>query len=247
MRGVYEAVKTPYKYGVVLRPGEGESVDCPNVFRHGGRWYMLHVGIRNEIGYETRLAVSDNLRRLDADRHRAAAPRLRLGRLAGRRQPRPRRPGVGGLGRAPALGRPVLDVLLRGGGKQGYEPDPLGVAWTQTPTQAIRWTRLEQNPVLTPDQPDVRQFERATLYKSHVIWDRAESLRHPFVMYYNAKQERLDERIGMAVSRDMMHWWRTARGRDRPRQRHVRRSADRADRRGVGHVLFRSRLGAEGV
>jgi hypothetical protein len=39
MQRVYDAVKTPFKYGVILRPEGGSgSVDCPNVFRHGDRW-----------------------------------------------------------------------------------------------------------------------------------------------------------------------------------------------------------------
>jgi hypothetical protein len=44
-----------------------------------------------------------------------------------------------------------------GSAKEGYEPDPLtvGVAWTKTPHRPRPWTRLAENPVLTPDQPDV--------------------------------------------------------------------------------------------
>ena len=42
--------------------GQGPA-PCPNVFRHDGRWYMLYAGIRNEVGYETRLAASDDLLR----------------------------------------------------------------------------------------------------------------------------------------------------------------------------------------
>jgi predicted GH43/DUF377 family glycosyl hydrolase len=65
------------------------------------------------------------------------------------------------------------------------------------------------NPVLSPSQPDVRDFEKATLYKSNIIWDKSETLKHPFVMFYNGKQQgRGIERIGMAVSSDMIHWSR---------------------------------------
>ena len=31
MRRIYEQVKTPYKYGVVLKDGQGRKVDCPSV------------------------------------------------------------------------------------------------------------------------------------------------------------------------------------------------------------------------
>jgi hypothetical protein len=43
MRAIYDEVKTPYKYGVVIPAPEGKKVDCPTVFRHGDRWYMLWV------------------------------------------------------------------------------------------------------------------------------------------------------------------------------------------------------------
>jgi hypothetical protein len=37
MQAIYDEVKTPFKYGVVLEPPAGKKVDCPNVFRHGGK------------------------------------------------------------------------------------------------------------------------------------------------------------------------------------------------------------------
>jgi hypothetical protein len=58
-------------------------------------------------------------------------------------------------------------------------------------------------------KPDSRPFERATQYRSHILWDEAESLGYPFVMYYNGKQQGpWIERIGMVVSRDLVHWSR---------------------------------------
>ena len=210
MQHVYDEVKTPHKYGIVLRPGEGESIDCPNVFRHGDRWYMLYVSIKDQIGYQTRLAVSDDLlewtplgtvlpfRESGWDRWQADASLALVD------------PAWGGSVALQAHdGRFWISYF--GGDKQGYETDPLslGLAWTRTPTRAVPWTRLAENPVLTPDQPDARPFERATLYKSHILWDKTESLGYPFVMYYNAKQQGpWIERIGMAVSRDLVHWAR---------------------------------------
>ena len=58
---VYEEVKTPYKYGIIIQPEEGGMVDCPSVFRHDGKWFMAYVAIRDKTGYETYLAESDNL------------------------------------------------------------------------------------------------------------------------------------------------------------------------------------------
>jgi hypothetical protein len=61
MAGVYEAVKTPHKHGVVLRGEPGDLVDCANVFRMDGTWWMVYVCHRRGIGYETMLARSDDL------------------------------------------------------------------------------------------------------------------------------------------------------------------------------------------
>ena len=62
--------------------------------------------------------------------------------------------------------------------------------------------------MLSRDQPDARPFEKETLYKSQIIRDPAESLGYPFVMYYNGKIKSGYEKIGMAVSKDMVHWKR---------------------------------------
>src|SRR5256885_1411424 len=60
MRSVYEQVKTPHKYGVVLRV-PGTIIDCPSVFRFKNRWLMVYIQWTNEIGYESHLAESDDL------------------------------------------------------------------------------------------------------------------------------------------------------------------------------------------
>src|SRR3954469_2643650 len=53
LRRIYAEVKTPFKYGVVIQGEAGELVDCPNVFLHQGRWYMLYVAIKDKVGYQT--------------------------------------------------------------------------------------------------------------------------------------------------------------------------------------------------
>jgi hypothetical protein len=204
MQRVYDEVKTPCKYGVILRPREGESVDCPNVFRRGDRWYMLYVGIRSEVGYETRLAVSDDLlswtpigtvlpfRDVGWDRGQADGSLALVDPAWG-----------GSAALQPHDGRYWISYF--GGAKQGYEPDPLslGLAWTRTPTQATPWTRLEENPVLTPDQPDARPFERATLDKSHVLWDKW-VLKHDGVVYHFYCAVGTEGRvIAVATSKDL--------------------------------------------
>ncbi len=215
MQRVYDTVKTPFKYGVVLRPdAPDESFDCPSVFRFGDRWYMLYVAIKGKVGYQTHLATSADLLRWTPlgkvlpfseagwDRWQADGGAALVDTTWG---------GSGAL--LPYDGRYWMSFI--GGAQQGYETEPLsiGLAWTKTPDQAVPWHRLAENPVLSPDQPDARPFERATLFKSQIIWDHSSTLGYPFVMFYNAKQEgQWVERIGMAVSKDMVHWLRFGAG-----------------------------------
>ena len=61
LQRIYEEVKTPYKYGVVVRPdANSEMVDSPTVFRQGNRWLMTYIQYDGR-GYETWLAESDDL------------------------------------------------------------------------------------------------------------------------------------------------------------------------------------------
>ncbi|MCA9237618.1 MAG: hypothetical protein KDA44_19230 [Planctomycetales bacterium] len=214
MQQIYDEVKTPFKYGIVLRPAPGQLVDCPNVFRGSDAWYMAYVVNTNKVGYETCLARSEDLlhweplgpilpfRKETWDCWQADGSLSLLD------------PQWGGSNRLQSYdGKYWMSYF--GGALQGYETDPLslGIAWTTTPEKAEPWQRLAENPVMTPSQPDARAFEKATLYKSHVLWDKAESLGFPFVMYYNGKQQGPGiERIGMAVSRDMVHWERFGEG-----------------------------------
>ncbi len=211
MQRVYDEVKTPFKYGIVLHPGAGELLDCPSVFRFGGKWFMLYVAAKNKVGYETLLAESADL--LNWKPLGTVLPFSKEGWDAWQ--------GDGGVALADHTwgGSAELQkydgkywMSYIGGAKQGYEPDPLaiGLAWTQSPDQPTAWTRLAENPVLASDQPDVRAFEKRTLYKSQIIWDRAAKLGAPFVMFYNGKEQGGGgyERIGMAVSSDMRHWRR---------------------------------------
>lgn len=206
MQRVYEEAKTPYKYGIVLKE-EGKRLDCPSVFRHGGRWWMVYI-VFDGTGYETHLAESGNL--LDWTPRGVILPftettwdaRQKGGYIALQDTE------WGGSHKLrPFKERYWMSYL--GGALEGYETDPLsiGVAWTDDPTQPKEWTRHPE-PVLTGSQPDAREWETLTLYKSNIIWDDAKTLGHPFVMYYNAKPGGGHERIGMALSDDMTHWKR---------------------------------------
>src|SRR5262245_14291905 len=212
MRAVYEEVKTPFKYGIVLRPGKNESVDCPNVFRQGDKWYMTYVSIKDKVGYETLLAQSDDL--LNWKTLGAVLPFSEEGwdQWQADGSVALVDPTWGGSCELQQYdGKYWMSYF--GGSKQGYETDPLsmGIAWTTTPDKPVAWQRLDNNPVLTPSDADARPFEQKTMYKSQVLWDKAATLGHPFVMYYNGKEGgsgKWTERIGMAVSDDMLHWKR---------------------------------------
>ncbi len=210
MQRVYEEVKTPFKYGIVMR-GEGKHyIDCPSVFRHAGRWYMVYIVFDGD-GYETRLANSDDLLEWKP-----------LGTILARGSGKWDTEQIGGYvalqdhnwGGTCELqkfdGKYWMSYL--GGRLKGYETDPLmiGMAFTDDPSQPRAWQRAPE-PVLTRDQPDVRHWEKLTQYKSNIIFDRDKTLGWPFVMYYNAKSKSGYERIGMAVSDDMLNWRRFGR------------------------------------
>lgn len=216
MQQVYEEVETPFKYGIVVRPEANESVDCPSVFRYGGKWYMVYVSTKEKVGYETLLAESDDL--LTWKTLGKVLPFSGTGwdqwqADGGIALVDPTWGGTSEL--QPYDGKYWMSYF--GGAKQGYETDPLsiGMAWTTTPDRPVAWQRLENNPVLTPGDADARPFEQRTMYKSFVLWDKAASLGHPFVMYYNGKEGgagQWTERIGMAVSDNMVDWKRFGTG-----------------------------------
>lgn len=214
LRRIYEEVKTPFKYGVVIKGEAGELVDCPNVFRHQGRWYMLYVAIKDNVGYQTFLARSDDL--LHWEKLGCVLSSRRTGWDAWQTDGGValydlRWDGTHELGTHE--GRYWSSYI--GGAKQGYEPDPLaiGLASTDDPSVAREWKPIAENPVLATDQNDVRDFEHRTLYKSAIIRDEQRTLGAPFVMFYNGKSEPYgQEAIGIAVSDDLHEWRRYGHG-----------------------------------
>lgn len=214
MEQVYQEIKTPYKYGLVILPPDGSSmIDSPTVFRKGNTWYMTYI-IFDGRGYETWLASSDNL--LDWNT---------LGRIMSYDDDSWDRNQVAGY---PALvdaewsggyryqsydGRYWMSYL--GGDTQGYEAGVLSVGMASTkkkPHKVHEWERLD-SPVMSIGDEGASWWENMTIYKSSVIWDKDNTAGSPFVMFYNAKgknppEHRVAERIGMAVSDDMVNWKR---------------------------------------
>ncbi|TAM99030.1 MAG: glycosylase [Chitinophagaceae bacterium] len=216
MKKIYEEIKTPYKYGLVMAPSsDSTTADCPSVFRMDDKWYMVYV-VFNGRGYETWLAKSENL--LDWQT---------MGRILSFSSDTARWDcnQVAGFislqdynwGKTYELQKYASRYWMSylGGKLKGFEPLPLsiGIAYTKkNPSLVHEWKRLPK-PVLTSANPGVRWWENTTLYKSNIIWDKKKTTGYPFVMYYNANGDssginRHIERIGMAVSNDMIHWRR---------------------------------------
>jgi beta-galactosidase len=220
MRQVYEEVRTPYKYGLALAPDRNDrKMDCPTVFREGKHWYMSYLVYNGKEGkdgrgYETWLATSDDLLQWKT-----------LGRILSYTEngwDKNQRGGYislidtrwGGSYKAQVFnGKHWLTYI--GGDVTGYEMGTLQVGVASTSgkiTEAHEWKTLPE-PVLSPRDEDNGWWESLTQYKSNVIWDKTKKLGKPFVMYYNAggvnpTTKLKGERIGMALSDDMLHWKR---------------------------------------
>jgi len=210
MQEIYEQVKTPYKYGIILKGENNKKVDCPAVFSHGGKWYMTYI-VFDGTGYETWLAQSENetfchwkpLGRILRFKKEGWDALQAAGHLALQDTQ-----WGGSYQLQPFDGKYWMSYI--GGSLRGYETDPLaiGIAYTADPSIPAEWTRLP-HPVLHRDQPDVRYWEKLTQYKGNIIWDHQKTLGAPFVMFYNAKTRKKGyETIGMAISDDMKTWRR---------------------------------------
>lgn len=213
LQRVYEEVKTPYKYGVVVRPDENsEMVDSPTVFRQGDRWLMSYVQYDGR-GYETWLAESNDLLEWHT-----------LGKIlsfADEGWDKDQRGGYPALQDYSWEGSYKLYthenqywLSYLGSATPGYEglPISIGIASTSDdPSVAHEWKTYD-GPILSYDDPDVKAWESRSPYKSTIY--RADFQGHPFVLFYNAAQQvgekDVREKIGIAYSDDMRHWTRYA-------------------------------------
>lgn len=222
MQKIYDEVKTPYKYGMVVAPEDNyHQIDCPMVYREGGKWYMTYVVYNGKDGtdgrgYETWLATSDDLLQWKT-----------LGRLlcyADKGWDMNQRAGYpalidwtwnGSYEMAKYKGRHWMSYF--GGEGTGYEairkPLNMGMASTKGDiTQAHPW-ETSASPVLSINDKSAQWWEKLTHYKSTVYWDKNKTLGKPFVMFYNAgginpANQLKAERIGIALSSNMTSWRR---------------------------------------
>lgn len=218
MQNIYNEVKTPFKYGLVVTPeNESKKIDCPSVFRKGNAWFMTYIQFDGR-GYETWIAKSNDLLHWKT-----------LGRIMSFSDTtfwdNNQKAGYISLQNTKWGGNYQLEKFQKkywmsyiGGKDYGYEAGPLaiGIANTTTnPAKPHEWNRLSK-PVLTATDADVRWWENKKLYKSTIIRDKNKTLGSEFIMYYNANGDssgnkpkwRWFERIGMAVSDDMVTWKR---------------------------------------
>jgi len=222
MQAIYDEVRTPYKYGMVVAPQDNShKIDCPTVFREGGRWLMTYVVYNGKDGldgrgYETWLASSDDLLHWTTE-----------GRLLSYRDDGWDMNQRGGF---PALidwtwdgsyaigtykGRHWMTYI--GGHGTGYEavrePLNIGLAWTEGDiTTAHEWQSADK-PLLSIDDRDVQWWEKLVQYKSTVYDDPQRTLGKRFLMFYNAggvnpANDLKAERIGIALSDDLKRWKR---------------------------------------
>ena len=211
MQKVYQRLKTPYKYGAVLK-FEEDMCDSPTVFRYQDKWYMSFITISydtSKSGYESHLAESEDLlswkylyptlRRNDSgewDSKQIAAYAAFVEN------------GIESEFRLQTVNGAYYFAYL-GGNLNGYETDPLfmGQCKIENPLEPASYKKFE-TPILSPTDTDARYGETLTLYKACMFIDEAKTTGHLFVNVYNAKAEDQKESIYLAVSDDGEHWKR---------------------------------------
>ena len=222
MQRIYQEVRTPYKYGLVVAPTDNyHKIDCPTVFREGNKWLMTYVVYNGKEGtdgrgYETWLAESDDLLHWETK-----------GRILSYKDDGWDMNQRGGF---PALIDWTWDgsygiskykknywMTYIGGHGTGYEavrePLNIGMAWTNGDiTQAHEWQSSDRS-LLNINDKDVQWWEKLVQYKSTIYDDPQKTLGKRFVMFYNAGGINPDnnlkaERIGIALSNDMKKWKR---------------------------------------
>ena len=222
MQRIYNEVRTPYKYGMVVAPTDNyHKIDCPTVFRVGDKWMMTYVVYNGKDGldgrgYETWLASSDDLLHWNTE-----------GRILSYKEEGWDMNQRGGF---PALidwtwaGSYGISKYKKnywmtfiGGHGTGYEavrePLNIGIAWTDGDIAKAHEWQSANKPLLSINDKDVQWWEKLVQYKSTIYDDPQKTLGKRFVMFYNAGginpvNDLKAERIGIALSNDLKKWKR---------------------------------------
>ena len=233
MARIYDEVRTPYKYGLVIAPTDNyHKIDCPTVFREGDKWLMTYVVYNGKDGtdgrgYETWLAESNDLL------HWTTKGRVLSYKDNGW--------DMNQRGGFPALIDWTWDgsygiaqykknywMTYIGGHGTGYEavrePLHIGLAWTKGHIVTAHEWQSGNKPLLSINDKDAQWWEKLTQYKSTIYEVKNEKgevnnllppeiRKYRFVMFYNAgginpANNLKAERIGIALSDDMKKWKR---------------------------------------
>lgn len=201
---------TPYKYGKPVLSGSGiednfdyRAVDCPFVFQHQNKFYMMYVGFDGE-GYQTALAKSEDLLNWE---HLA----IILRRNEGTNWDSKNVAGTWILKENRIDAPPTLKkwdnkywLVYHAYPEFGYEEGSakIGLAWTED-ENLLEWHRLE-DPILVPENGD--DWEKGGLYKECLV-----EYEDTFYLFYNAKNTntgRWIEQTGVATSTNLKDWKR---------------------------------------
>lgn len=118
MKAIYNEVKTPLKYGLVVAPADNShKIDCPMVYNEDGKWFMTYVVYNgsdglNGRGYETWLATSTDLLHWTTLGSGAVVSIQRMGQKPAGGLSGTHRLGVGRLLLDETIQRKALDVVL---------------------------------------------------------------------------------------------------------------------------------------
>ncbi len=230
MSRIYQEVRTPYKYGLVVAPTDNyHKIDCPTVFWANDKWMMTYVVYNGKDGtdgrgYETWLATSDDLL------HWTTLGRILAYPVDGQQSwDQNQRGGFpalidfewgGTYEMQPYKKRHYISYI--GGSGTGYEavnaPLSIGIASTGKDITTVHQWDTQSTPLISYDDKEAQWWEQMTLYKSTIYWIKDEQQRikgeeqYPFVMFYNAggkdDTHPKGERIGIALSKNLKNWKR---------------------------------------
>ena len=190
MQAIYDEVRTPYKYGLVVAPSDNyHKFDCPTVWREGDKWLMTYVCYdgkdgKDGRGYETWLAESDDLLHWTTlGRVLSLPPTPSQGGGAWDQNQRGGFPALidwtwgGSYEMAQFKGRHWMTYI--GGPGTGYEavnaPLSIGLASTKGNIATAHQWDTQDKPLLSYDDKDAQWWEKLTQYKSTVYDLRAAS------------------------------------------------------------------------
>lgn len=159
LESIYNEIKTPYKYGAVVKFDE-YLTDSPTVFRYKSKWYMYYVRISRDInnsGYETHLSSSDDLINwkyegviLKRSSNEAWDSKQCGGYAAFIDM------NFGGTNKINSINGKYYMAYI-GGASDGYEPDPLhmGLAYSVNPVDVNGFKKFYE-PIHSPYDIDAR-------------------------------------------------------------------------------------------